>query len=192
MQLTYNESKQLQLTDPRWYHVGSFLMIQMPPFMYRGMGLKSTVLFANIIIISIYIYKKYKKSDMLYAKLSLHRDFTPCRDERQKTKWEQKHDVLLAAVNRKLFLGSLAGNLQMTPYWSLSKDMLPTVFYFLKIEKEQQRKCYKGIFGILLVLYFSSLSCVQVLTTVFKQLRFCCSRIICVVQCSVSTKGSLF
>lgn len=58
----YRDGKQLQRTDPRWYHVGSLLMIEMPPFMYRDMGFKSIVLFANIIIhiiIILYIYMMY-------------------------------------------------------------------------------------------------------------------------------------
>lgn len=48
---------------------------------------------------------------MLYGKLSLHRALTSCRDEREKAKWEWKHNVLLAARSRKLFLGSQARNL---------------------------------------------------------------------------------
>lgn len=39
---------------------------------------------------------------------------------------------------------------------------------------------------------FSCLSFVYVLTTIFKQLKFCSFKTICMVQCSVSKKGSLF
>lgn len=129
---------------------------------------------------------------MLYAKLSLHRELTACRDERRKTKWEQKHNVVLAARNRKLFFGSQARSPQVTLYCSLSKDILPREFYFRKIEKEQQWRCYKGIFGMFLAPFFFLLTlCLGRLTTTLKQLKFCCSKSICMIQCSVSTNGSL-
>lgn len=124
---------------------------------------------------------------------------SPCTESlllvemKEKTKWEQKHNVLLAARSRKLFLGSQATSLQVTPYCFLSKDTLLTEFYFLKIEKEQQRRCYKGIFGMFLAPFFFLLTlCLGRLTTILKQLRFCCSKSVCMIQGFVSTNGSLF
>lgn len=66
--------------------------------------------------------------------------------------------------------------------WCLSKDALPTTFYFLKIEKNSIESDTE--------VYFEYL-CLGTTATV-KQLRFCCFKTICMAQCFVSTKGSLF